>query len=230
MINNNINLIADDVYPIPTAKERNYCAQGHRDDKIIRHLMTRRLHEACNTITAVIDVDDYDVFRCWDVDLIVKTNTNIIVSVEIKVDDYPEMRGPDGQMHKYIFVETVSNDKTGKVGWLYYSAANVFLYYFKKLDRFVLINANKLRDYVAANIDNLQHKTARTFAYDNRTIMYHSHGVLVDIYNLPDPPALRYFCGAKSPYKWAEDELIEAGKLEPLTPLAAAENVNGIQF
>lgn len=230
MINNNINLIANDVYPIPTAKERNYCAQGHRDDKIVRYLMTRRLHEAYNTITSVIDVDAYDVFRDWDVDLIVKTTNNIIASIEIKVDDYNEMRGADGQMHKYIFVETVSNDKTGKVGWLYYSKANVFLYYFKKLDRFVLINANKLRDYVAANIDNLQHKTARTFAYDNKTVMYHSHGVLVDIYNLPEPPVLCYFRGVKSPYSWAENELIEAGKLEPLTELQTAQNEYGIQF
>lgn len=209
------------------AKERDYCAQGHRDDMIVRHLMQRRLHQAYNSIVGVIDVDANDMFRALDVDLLVITTHNNIVSVEIKVDDYPEVRDKDGKLHKYIFVETVSNDKKGTPGWLYSSAANVFLYYFKKLNRFIMIKSDVLRKYVTDNIDRLQHKTARTFAHDNKTVMYHSHGVLVDVYELDLP--LCYFRGG-DPYAWAENELIDSGKLEPLTPLEIEQNKYGIEF
>ena len=204
-----------------TEKEKNWCKAGHVDDAVARYLLSKELTRNKDVdsyfghIDEVIDTDAFDMFRRRDVDLLAHLLDNRCwIEIEVKVDDYKEIIDKDGT-HKYIFVETVSNDVKGTMGWLYTSSANYFIYYFKQIDRYIIIDADYLRAYVAYNQNNLQHKSGRTWSRDNSTILYHSHGYLVDVYklNLPIFAPIYY-----NKYEAAKAQMIREGLLDKDDP------------
>lgn len=228
---NNVNLKEIDSRAI-TNKEKNWCAEGHVDDMVIRHLLTKdlplqksSLYPTLPLIDAAVDVDALDIFRHRDSDLLVHSSEDKKwLEVEIKVDAYPEFHYRDGSIHKFAFVETVSNDVKHIPGWLYTSEANVFCYYFKVLDRYMIFDANFLRDYIERNKHCLQQKISRTWAADNSQVLYHSYGYLIDVYNL-NPPQ-RLLCPRYGmTYEKAKNELIKMNILAPQTEQFDPENL-----
>lgn len=204
-----------------TEKEKNWCAAGHIDDAVARYLLSKELthNKDVNTyigsIDEVIDTDAFDMFRRRDVDLLAHLLDNRCwIEIEVKVDDYKEIIDVDGT-HKYIFVETVSNDVKGTMGWLYTSSANYFIYYFKQLDRYIIIDADYLRAYVAYNQNYLQRKSGRTWSRDNSTILYHSDGYLVDVYKLNLPLFAPWNCNR---FENAKAQMIREGLLDKDDP------------
>lgn len=204
-----------------TEKERNWCKAGHVDDAVARYLLSKELTHNKDVdsyfghIDEVIDTDAFDIFRRRDVDLLAHLLDNRCwIELEVKVDDYKEIIDKDGT-HKYIFVETVSNDTRGTMGWLYTSSANYFIYYFKQLDRYIIIDADYLRAYVAYNQGNLQRKSGRTWSRDNSTILYHSNGYLVDVYKLNLPIFAPWGCNR---FANAKAQMIREGLLDKDDP------------
>ena len=204
------------------AKEKNWCRQGHIDDAVARYILAKELvHNSDATtylgaIDEVIDTDAYDIFRHRDVDLLAHLLHNRCwIEVEVKADGYKEIRESDGSMHKYIFVETVSNDVRGTMGWLHTSSANYFIYYFIQMDKYIIIDADYLRAYVEYNKQHLQHKTSQTYARDNKTVLYRSHGYLVDVYELNLPIFTPYHCNK---YEAAKAQMIREGLLDKDDP------------
>lgn len=174
-----------------TQKERNWSAQAHLDDRVVRYLLAKdltrnNLYPYLPAIDAVYDADDSYLFRARDVDLLVHDyhNKNWL-EVEVKVDGYDIVTNyKTGQKEKFIAVETVSNDVKHTPGWLYTSQANYFLYYFKVYDKYVILDADWLRQYVEDNKNTLAQFKTRTFSGDNKTIIYHSIGYLVPVFAL----------------------------------------------
>lgn len=135
-------------------------------------------------VSWVQDVDGDPYYRDADVDLLVSKNNTIpypqyepVSAIEIKADAYGLRHG-----RKYVFVETVSNDRKGTKGWLYTTTAEYILYYFVLLDRYIMIRTDVLRNIIAmADARGYEHKTSQTYSPDDKRLLYCSHGVLVPV-------------------------------------------------
>lgn len=201
-----------------TQKERNWSAQAHLDDRVVRYLLIKDLTRnnlypyLPHAIDAVFDADDSYLFRARDVDLLIHDayNKNWL-ELEVKVDGYEIVTNYRTQKkEKFIAVETVSNDAKGTPGWLYTSEANYFLYYFKAYDRYIILDADWLRQYVDDNKNTLVQFKTRTFAGDNKTIIYHSLGYLVPIFELN----LRWIAPARGfTFAKAQQDMVRQGLL-----------------
>ena len=165
----------------PNLKERDYCKKGHDDDLIIRTLLSRELVN--DTIIYVKDIDDDLFFRSLDCDLLLVNKSNNIKMAEVKADDYPPINNV-----KYIFLEYISNSNKYKssrghdgLGCILTSKCDYFIFYFIKLDKYLVVDSNKLKEFVKNNIMKYKTKEATTYSPNNKDVWYHSYGLLVPV-------------------------------------------------
>lgn len=165
----------------PNKKELNYCQKGHEDDYIIRTLLSKELVN--DTIIYVKDIDDDLFFRNLDCDLLLVNKDNKVKLAEVKADDYPLINNV-----KYIFLEYISNSNKYKssgghdgLGCILTSKCDYFIFYFIKLDKYLVADSNKLKEFVKNNINRYKTKEANTYSPNNKEIWYNSYGLLVPI-------------------------------------------------
>lgn len=166
----------------PNDKEKDYCRKGHDDDRIIRTLLKKELVN--DKTQHVLDVDSDDFCRKHDIDLMLINKVYDTTTAEVKADDFPALK--DGK--KYIFLELVSNSKKFKesdgkdgLGCILTSKAKHFIFYFIKYDYYLVIESQKLRDYILKNKDKYEEKKATTWSPNNKEIWYHSYGRVVPV-------------------------------------------------
>ncbi len=169
----------------PSEKEKDYCKKGHQDDLIIRTLLKKEL---VNEKTEyVIDIDQDGFFRKIDIDLILYNKNGRLATIEVKADGFPSIRNNK----KYVFLELISNSKKYQesnqkdgLGCILTSRAHYFIFYFILYDYYLIINSQKLRQFIKENKDKYEKKQARTFSPDNKSIWYYSEGILVPVMDL----------------------------------------------
>lgn len=169
----------------PNEKEKNYCQKGHQDDLIVRTLLKKELVN--DKTEYVVDLDKDGFFRVCDIDLILFNKNNKLATAEVKADGFPAIRGNK----KYVFLELISNskkyqesDQKDGLGCILTSRAHYFIFYFILYDYYLIINSQKLRQFIKENKDKYEKKQARTFSPDNRQIWYYSEGILVPVSDL----------------------------------------------
>ena len=173
----------------PNQKERDYCKRGHDDDLIVRTLLSRELLNDKTIHT--IDVDKDLFFNDTDVDLILVNRHYNLTTVEVKADGFPMLGGT-----KYVFLELISNSVKYRssggqegLGCCLTSKAKYFIFYFIKYDKYLVLESQKLREFIKNNSNNYEHKQAKTWAPDNRKIWYYTDGIVVPVQDLVDMAA-----------------------------------------
>ena len=173
----------------PNQKERDYCKRGHDDDLIVRTLLSRELLNDKTIHT--IDVDKDLFFNDTDVDLILVNKHYNLTTVEVKADGFPEIRGT-----KYVFLELISNSVKYKssggqegLGCCLTSKSKYFIFYFIKYDTYLVLESQKLREFIKNNKDNYEHKQAKTWSPNNKKIWYYTDGIVVPVQDLVDGAA-----------------------------------------
>ena len=173
----------------PNKKERDYCKQGHADDLIVRTLLSRELLNDKTIHT--IDVDKDLFFNNTDVDLILVNKHYNLTTVEVKADGFPMLSGT-----KYVFLELISNSvkynsTNGQegLGCCLTSKAKYFIFYFIKYDKYLILESQKLREFIKNNKDNYEHKQAKTWSPNNKKIWYYTDGIVVPVQDLVDGAA-----------------------------------------
>lgn len=173
----------------PNEKERDYCKRGHDDDLIVRTLLSRELLNDKTIHT--IDVDKDLFFNDTDVDLILVNRHYNLTTVEVKADGFPEIRGT-----KYVFLELISNsvkysNTNGQegLGCCLTSKSKYFIFYFIKYDKYLILESQKLREFIKNNKDNYEHKQAKTWSPNNKKIWYYTDGIVVPVQDLVDMAA-----------------------------------------
>lgn len=171
------------------AKEKDWCRKGHEDDRVARYIL-KQTFEKPSWVEAVVDVDDNEYFREVDVDLVLYKVCDtfpepgeLVRWLEIKADDFPLVYNKArGKKEKFVFIETLSNSTKGTPGWIYTTQADHIVYFFMQFNRYIIIKTEDLRRI--ANSGGYAVKRANTFAKDNKTILYHSEGVLIPVSDL----------------------------------------------
>ncbi len=89
------------------------------------------------------------------IDFIINSKSKKIL-IEVKTDTQSSITGN-------IFIETVSNDKTGAIGWLHKSRADYVAYLVGEY--FLLIDLPKLRGFILNNGGNLRERSCNNDGY-----------------------------------------------------------------
>lgn len=180
--------------------ELNYNKTGHDNDKIVKEILRREFLEI--GYTDFVDLDPMDWARKFDIDFLISGQNKNTLLMEIKADSYKVLS--DGL--KSIFIEIKSNIQKNIDGWLYTSRCNYFIFYFILYDYYLIIDRQKLLNFMNSNLDKYNKKLSRTFAPDNSKIWYETEGRVVPIYDI-----LQYQIGtihySKHKYKNIKEEL-----------------------
>ena len=189
-------------------EKKNTFQESRKNDKVLRRLLVDELKR--DKIIHVVDVGDDKVFMPADIDLLIVNKDYRISSVEAKADNYGTTAGV-----KKIFIETISNDKKFAIsggiegmGNARYSKSDYFLYYFIKLQSYLIIPTKQLQAWITVNLPKGKYeiKTAKTCGLDGK-VLYNSYGMLVPINVLIDEAGAKLF---DAQCKW-EDYINPAG-------------------
>ena len=156
-------------------------SEGNKIDRVCRRLLQEELLN--ENIVGVLDVGDNRIFFKPDIDLILVNKYYKLSTLELKAVGFSADANGD---HK-VFLEYISNQNKfiatngleGK-GNVLICKADYFLFYFTKEDEYLLMETEKLKEWLLANQTKFPVKSAPTKGR-NGDVLYYSWGVIVPI-------------------------------------------------
>lgn len=120
------------------------------------------------------DCSGHKLFQTLDID-IVASKGDVVRTIDVKTD-----RHDTGN----VFIETVSNDVKGTDGCIYASKADHWFYYFVASDRLLIFSPSEVVDLIE-NANESQYRVVTHPTTIRNKIVYHSHGLLIPISDIP---------------------------------------------
>lgn len=171
-----------------------YNPQGNLMDETVRKLLRDALISETNI--GVLDVGDNNIFWPADIDLLLVSNDYHIQTLEVKAVGFGNAKY-NNVSNLTLFIEYISNDRkflaTGGLqgqGCTRICKADYYLFYFTKMDYYLLLKTEKLQEFLESNLEKYESKSAVTYG-KNGEELYKSYGIIVPI------NALRQEAGAK---------------------------------
>lgn len=170
-----------------TLPKWDYNPRGNLIDETCRKLLSDAL--ISEHIIGVLDVGDNSIFWPADIDLLIVNKHYKVNSVEVKGVGFGNMRH-NTLNNLTVFLEYISNDKKylesgGKkgVGCTRICKADFYLFYFVKLDAYLLTETKKLQEFLEKNLEKYPSKYSSTYGKDGQEL-YKTYGIIVPVTTL----------------------------------------------
>ena len=179
-------------------------------DQATRKLMCSAL--LSDSIIRCYDVGDDETFWAGDIDILLVNKDFKIDTLEIKAVGFGNARNSLDELS--VFLEYISNDKKylqtgGKqgVGCTRICKATYYLFYFTKIDYYLLFETKQLQDFLERNLEKFPSKASITYG-KNGEELYKTYGIIVPVNVLRQEAGGRFI---KSPlcYKKFEQEVLK---------------------
>ena len=143
-----------------------YNPSGNLMDQTTRRLMCSAL--LSDSIIKCYDVGDDETFWSGDIDMLLVNKDFKIDTLEIKAVGFGNARNSLDELS--VFLEYISNDKKylqtgGKqgVGCTRICKATYYLFYFTKIDYYLLFETKQLQDFLERNLEKFPSKASVTY-------------------------------------------------------------------
>lgn len=187
-----------------------YNPSGNLMDQTTRRLMCSAL--LSDSIIKCYDVGDDETFWSGDIDMLLVNKDFKIDTLEVKAVGFGNARNSLDELS--VFLEYISNDKKyllsgGKqgIGCTRICKATYYLFYFTKIDYYLLFETKQLQDFLERNLEKFPSKASVTYG-KNGEELYKTYGIIVPVNVLRQEAGGRFI---KSPlcYKKFEQEILK---------------------
>lgn len=187
-----------------------YNPSGNLMDETTRRLMCSAL--LSDSIIKCFNVGDDETFWPADIDLLLVKKNFTIDTLEVKAVGFGNEKNSLDELS--VFLEYISNDKKylqtgGKqgVGCTRICKATYYLFYFTKIDYYLLFETKQLQDFLERNLEKFPSKASVTYG-KNGEELYKTYGIIVPVNVLRQEAGGRFI---KSPlcYKKFEQEILK---------------------
>lgn len=187
-----------------------YNPSGNLMDETTRRLMCSAL--LSDSIIKCFNVGDDKTFWPADIDLLLVKKNFTIDTLEVKAVGFGNARNSLDELS--VFLEYISNDKKylqsgGKqgVGCTRICKATYYLFYFTKIDYYLLFETKQLQEFLENNLEKFPSKASITYGKDGQEL-YKSYGIIVPVNTLRKEAGGR-FIKSSCCYKQFEQEIIK---------------------